>query len=352
MNPLLVFRLAVRLFLILVLVVILAPSKRIQATANFPKPVPQEATEPPQQEKPNANALAEALQLSLKVVRLHGEGKFEEALPLAKRALELREAALGSDHETVQAARLNLAELYIALKKYGEARKILDRLLLTHEKTAGPDDPGAAIFLDKIAFLNYVQQDFSKAEAALKRALAIREKAFGREHPEFATSLHSLAEFYQLIGRFELAEPLYEQAALIREKLLGREHPDYQRTREKYFCVVYETTRGDERKKKLQEFTQRFGDLAKFTLIDGIGGGVLKGQAISLPRPPYPAEARHRRLQGRVVIKVTIDETGKVIEAADMCNGNPLLVRSSLQSARAARFTMTEVSVNQSRSRA
>ena len=70
---------------------------------------------------------------------------------------------------------------------------------------------------------------------------------------------------------------------------------------------------------------------------------MLNGRALSLPRPPYSDEARRRRLQGTVVIKVKIDETGKVIEAADMCNGNPLLVQFSLHSARNARFTPTKL---------
>ena len=177
-----IFRLAVPLFLSLVLLLIFTSADGMQAVANFPKPpLAQETPQPQQEEKSSADALAEATQLSRTVVRLHAEGKFEEALPLAKRVLELREAALGADHETVQGARLNLAEVYTALKRYGDARKIVERLLKTHEQTVGPEDAGAALFLDKLAFLAFAQRDFGKAEAASKRALAIREKAFGRK---------------------------------------------------------------------------------------------------------------------------------------------------------------------------
>ena len=55
-----------------------------------------------QQAQGSAESLAEATQLSLTVVKLYNQGKFDEALPLAKRALALREAALGPDHEIVQ----------------------------------------------------------------------------------------------------------------------------------------------------------------------------------------------------------------------------------------------------------
>jgi protein TonB len=73
-------------------------------------------------------------------------------------------------------------------------------------------------------------------------------------------------------------------------------------------------------------------------------GGVLNGQALSLPKPTYSEEARRAHARGTVVIKVTIDEYGNVIDASDMCGGNPLLVKPSLQSARGARFTPTKLS--------
>jgi len=304
------------------------------------QPISQESTQSRQQNTSSAEALAEASRLSLTVVKLYNEGKYDEALPSAKRALELRERALGPDHEMVQSALLNLAEIYTAKKKYGEAQKLVERLLKTYEKTVGPEDAGTAIFLDKLAFLTYLQGDFSKSEAAYKRALAIREKVFGQNHAEFATSLYMLAEFYRFTGKFEKAQPLYERATLLRGKLLGRENPDYLKTKDRYFCLAYET----HQEEKLKELEEKLGDASNSTKDALVEGGVLNGRAISLPRPSYPEEARRARARGRVVIKVTIDEQGNVIDAADMCGGDPLLVKPSLQSARAARFTPTKLS--------
>ncbi|HEV7475712.1 MAG TPA: tetratricopeptide repeat protein, partial [Pyrinomonadaceae bacterium] len=194
--------------LLLLLLFVAPSSNRIQAGSGFhdlqvsPQPTWRASrvggfAQASEQSRSSAEALAEAGQLSLTVVKLFKEGKYDEALPLAKRALALREAALGPDHEIVQGSLLNLAELYTVLKKYGEAQKILERLLQTHEQKVGPEDAGAAIFLDKLAFLTYAQRDFKKAEANYKRALAIREKSFGPNSAEFASSLYALAEFYR-----------------------------------------------------------------------------------------------------------------------------------------------------------
>ncbi len=287
------------------------------------------------QDKSSDAALAEASQLSAQVVTFFNSADYDKALPLAKRALQLREAVLPPDHELVLAALLNLAETETALKKYGDAEKRIERLLKTHEQKVGPEDAGAAIFLDKLGFLAFSQGDFRKSEAAYVRALAIREKAFGKDDLEYAKSLFSLAEFYRLTGKSEKAEPLYEQATILLKKVLGGQHPDYLKSRDRYFCLAYEA----HDQAKLKDFISKLGYKREDGASDVVEGNVLNGRAISLPKPYYTLEAHRQKLQGTVVVRIIIDESGRVIEAKDMCGGNPLLVKSSLASAREARFT-------------
>jgi TonB family protein len=291
---------------------------------------------PQEQNKVNAQALAEASQLSRAVVKLFNEKKYNEALPLAKRALELRESTLGPEHELVQGALLNLAETYSVLNKSGEALKLLDRLMKTHETKFGPDDAGLALLLDKIAFVEFGRRDFDKTEAAYRRAIAIREKAYGLDSAEVAQTLFLLGELFRYRGRLDKAQPLYEQAALLQIKL---KHPDAAKSKDRYVCMVYES-QTQNRAEIFKEFAKKLGDEFK----PPGDGEVLNGKALSLPKPSYPPEARRAGAEGVVVVKVKIDEVGKVIEAADMCGGNPLLVAPSLEAARHARFTPTKLS--------
>lgn len=291
--------------------------------------------EPPQSQG-SSEAIAEAAQLTRTVVTLFGEGQYEKALPLAKRALELRETALGPDHELVQVSLLNLAEIYTVLKKHGEALKLVERLLTTYEQKVGPEDAGTGALLDKLGFLAYLHGDFQKSETAYKRALAIREKTFGQDSAEFAKSLYSLAEFYRFRKKPDKAEPLYAQAVILRRKLFGKDHPEYVKARVGYLCLAFES--GDS--KKVKEVKEELGYVDDPSSPDQI----INGRALSLPRPAYSDEARRQRAMGIVVISVSIDEQGRVIEAKDLCGGNPLLVRPSLESARAARFQPTMLS--------
>jgi TonB family protein len=74
-----------------------------------------------------------------------------------------------------------------------------------------------------------------------------------------------------------------------------------------------------------------------------ISGGVLNGKAITLPKPAYPEIARSAKAAGVVVVEVTIDEMGDVIEARAV-SGHELLRAAAVEAARQAKFTPTKLS--------
>jgi len=65
---------------------------------------------------------------------------------------------------------------------------------------------------------------------------------------------------------------------------------------------------------------------------------LLNGEALSLPKPPYPQIAKQLRIQGTVNVQVVISETGKVISAKAV-SGNAALVTAAQQAALQARFS-------------
>jgi Ca-activated chloride channel homolog len=72
-------------------------------------------------------------------------------------------------------------------------------------------------------------------------------------------------------------------------------------------------------------------------------GGVLNGKALSLPRPVYPSAARNAGAAGKVVVEVTINEEGRVIEARAV-SGHPMLQQAAVQAARLAKFSPATIS--------
>jgi tetratricopeptide (TPR) repeat protein len=170
-------------------------------------------------------ALHEARMRFEEALKLRDAGKYDEALPLVERALEIRERLLGTEHRDVAAAIEILAGIYTNKGGYVKAEPLYRRALAIREKAVGKDHPDTGASLNNLALLYYYQGKYMEAEPLYKRALDIREKALGKDHPFTATNLNNLANLYRAQGKYVEAEPLHKRALDIREKALGKDHP-------------------------------------------------------------------------------------------------------------------------------
>ncbi|MBE9004106.1 CHAT domain-containing protein [Fortiea sp. LEGE XX443] len=154
------------------------------------------------------------------------QGKYQQAESLYQRSLAIRKKVLGKEHPAVATSLNNLAELYRAQEKYQQAEPLYLRALAIWEKVLGQEHLNVASSLNNLALLYLAQDNYQQAEPLFQRSLAIAEKIFGKEHPNVATSLNNLAQLYDAQGKYQQAEPLYQRSLAIREKVLGNEHPD------------------------------------------------------------------------------------------------------------------------------
>jgi CHAT domain-containing protein/tetratricopeptide (TPR) repeat protein len=154
------------------------------------------------------------------------QARFADAEPLYKEVLGILEKTLGQDHSLIASSLNNLAALYQEQGRYAESELLHQRALAIREKALGADHPAVGESLANLALLYAEQGRYADAEPLYQRALAIREKALGRDHPSTAVSLSNLAGLYQDQGRYRDAEPLRKRALAIYEKALGADHPD------------------------------------------------------------------------------------------------------------------------------
>ncbi len=110
--------------------------------------------------------------LNAQVAQLRQAGKTDEAIAVAKQALNLTQRRHGRNHVATAAALTTLAELLIAKESYAQA------------------------------------------EPLLKRALAIREKS--KDSKEIAQALDNLAELYEKQGQKDQAKQLADRAVVLR----------------------------------------------------------------------------------------------------------------------------------------
>ena len=169
-------------------------------------------------------ALHDARRQFEEALKLQNSGRFDEALLLAERVLEIRERLLGTEHNDVTAAIDELAGIYIDKGAYVKAEPLYRRALDIREKALGKDHPDTAESLHDLAVLYYYQGKYEEAEPLFRRSLDINEKALGQDHLYTSYSLNNLAMLYQAQGKYEEAEPLVKRALGIRERTLGKDH--------------------------------------------------------------------------------------------------------------------------------
>ncbi|HKR00470.1 MAG TPA: TonB family protein [Pyrinomonadaceae bacterium] len=281
--------------------------------------------------------LLEAQRLNVEVLTLYRAGKYEEATEPARRVLLILEKALPPGDPKLNSALTNLGEIFVARRRYAEAKDYYQRLLANHEQSPVPDNAMIGKAVDRLAYLNYMELDFDKAEKLYQRALALREQDPGAKKLELGRALFNLAEFYRVRGDYKRAEPLYQRAIEIKGTALGPDDEDVKRSLDRYSCLYYATNQ----RARWKDVRGQFSFLRQQDKDADDGEVILNGKAVSLARPTYPVGARQSRLSGTVVIQVSIDETGKVIKAGDMCGAHPLFAASAMAAAYHARFSPT-----------
>ncbi|HEX6983918.1 MAG TPA: tetratricopeptide repeat protein, partial [Planctomycetaceae bacterium] len=142
----------------------------------------------------------EGRQFQERAIRLYSSGRYAEAEPLFKQALEVYRATLGEVYPDYVAGVTHLARLYSATGRDAAAELLYRRALEITEAAFGEEHPDYAVILDNLSALYWATGRYAKAEPLCRRALEVRRAALGEEHPDHAQSLSNLALLYQAIG--------------------------------------------------------------------------------------------------------------------------------------------------------
>lgn len=307
-----------------------------------------------------SNAQAESIRLSAAVAELYKQGKYDEALPLAKQVVEI-ERGLGPGRPGFAIALSNLAELYFAKEKTSEAEVLFKQAAEIHEKNRTNLAEYSTV-LERLAQISFLKKGYDSAAKLLERSLALREQVFGSESSRVAHTLHELANIYQVQRQFEKAEPFYLRSIRIKETVDGRTHPSTVAAMKNFACLQIRSrpyppkkeepkpdlTEEEREQKSLVERARcwLFGfrqNCENKSYTPKSSQSILNGKAIFLAQPPYPRKAREERHTGVVYVAVVINEAGNVVEAKPVCGGYPELNEAAVAAARASRFTGTKV---------
>lgn len=284
--------------------------------------------------------VSEAERLSTQVVELYQAGRLDEAMPLAKRVLKLREKALGNSHYLVGDAVSNLALLYLAAEKYGDAEDHFRRALKIYEKETDKNAVLIAKTLERLAHLQSLKRKFDEAEKLYLRVISIKEQSLGPNHAEFLASLNGLADLFLRQRDYKRAEPALQRAAATTGIQLGEASREFGRALERLACAQHRNNQP-----ALAEQTDAranrilYSEAAKKAEPVTLENQAFECRLTSELRPDFTNAARAGGFRGatKVVIAVEVDELGAVT-VARMVGGDPIFQNAAEKAVLAARF--------------
>lgn len=169
---------------------------------------------------------AELLRLLARAMRSNGKQEDPETRRLSELAVEIAVAAAGEPSLDVAENRFDLAILCFTLSDYPAARKQLERALDQREALLGSDHPRVAQVLTYLGHLAYSQhRDFEEAERLYARAGQIQEATLPPDHVDVAFRYSREAIARAWTGDAILAREDHERALAIYERILRPRHP-------------------------------------------------------------------------------------------------------------------------------
>jgi non-specific serine/threonine protein kinase/serine/threonine-protein kinase len=157
---------------------------------------------------------------------LRALGRFNEAEPNLRAAVDARRAARPADDRATAEATCDLAVVLLDQAKYDEAEKLFRESLELSSRTWPPGH--TRVLRIRVALANVLRKQgkLTEAEAVAREGLGNARRYLPPDDLDVGYCAHGLAMMLHTERRFADAEPLYREALLIYQQKLPAGHPE------------------------------------------------------------------------------------------------------------------------------
>lgn len=173
---------------------------------------------------PEHPALANAL--NMQGLLLDADRRSAEAVPLLKRALDIRLAAFGEQNIETAATLHNLGLVARRLGRPDEAEAWLQRSLTAKRALLPEANPRVLTSLEVLASVYRDRGELARAVEGFQRQRELRVRAHGADSVRVANITNELGTGLQDLGRYAEAEAAYREALRINLRLRGADSLD------------------------------------------------------------------------------------------------------------------------------
>ncbi len=173
-------------------------------------------------------------------------GRFDEAEPLLREALDQRLKIYGADHPAVAQSRNDLAVLLENRGAFEQAAPVYREALASYERLLGPEHLAVAIAASNLAGVEWLRGRFDEAEALYRRSLAVVERQLGPVNRYAPRRLAGIGMAQHGRGELAAAEGSYRRALAMASELEGATHPSRAFAQVELGRLLVEVGRADE----------------------------------------------------------------------------------------------------------
>ena len=157
---------------------------------------------------------------------IHSGGDAAAAEPIYREALDIAAARFGEQSPEVGEIRIQLAGVFLTLRRLDEAEEMLRAGIEANADTVAGGGAKTVENLNLLAVLQYGRGELDGAIATMGRALETSRRVYGPDNPTTAVLSQNLGLTLHRRGRSAEAEPLLRDALRGLERALGPDHPN------------------------------------------------------------------------------------------------------------------------------
>ena len=144
-------------------------------------------------------------------------GNLDRAAQAFHKAIEVLRPYEAQEQVLMARSNADFARVLFRQKRYDEAEPLARWALAVRESVPGKNSKALTENLLLLAQIHRAQHQNAKAQAVLERAVTVQEKAVGAGHSDLVATLEELADVHAAQGKLDEAAARYRRALAIRE---------------------------------------------------------------------------------------------------------------------------------------
>jgi tetratricopeptide (TPR) repeat protein len=153
------------------------------------------------------------------------QGKYEKAITIYEKGLEIIQKTLPENHPNLAAYYINIGLVYDSVGEYSKTLSYYEKGLEIQQKNLPENLPDLAASYNNIGMVYKSMGEHWKALLHFEKALEIQQKTLPANHPDSGTLYNNIGLVYKSMGEYWKALSYYEKSLEIYQKTLPANHP-------------------------------------------------------------------------------------------------------------------------------